>query len=375
MKILHYINNLGSGGAEKLLTDILPLMVERGHVVHLAYSNNKANVKKFDEEIEKVGIVVFNFNMSFYNPFQVLKLVQLLKKGKYDIVHAHLFPTQYWLAFASRIISSGTKLIKTEHSIHNRRMEFKIINPLEKWIYDRFDGLIAITHKVKENLSNWLKEENKIVVINNGVNISKMELLKNDHRKDDLQLFSPNYYNILMVGRFNYPKDQISLIKAISYLPDRYRLFFAGYGDHLDKAKQLVLDLNLKTRVQFLGIRTDVYILMSLADLNVLSTNHEGLSGVALESMASGRPFIGTNVAGVNDVVPDDKFLFPKSNPEKLAEKIDEISKNKVLERHLINKGLEHAKKFDINKMVDNYLNVYQLCLDGNVLLIRYLTL
>ena len=368
MKILHYINNLGSGGAEKLLTDILPLMDERGHIVHLAYSNNKLNVKKFDEEIEMGGIKVFNFNMSYYNPFQLLKLIRLLKNEKYDIVHAHLFPTQYWLALASLFKPGKTKLIKTEHIVHNRRQKIKILKPLETWIYNRYAKIIAITDSVRENLEKWLINVGNIVVINNGINLRQMEFMKQNTYEIASELFITEYYNILMVGRFDFSgqKDQLTLVKSLTFLSDKYRLFFAGGGDYIEDVKQKVNELNLTNRVSFLGIRIDVYSLMSLADLNVLSTNHEGLSGVALESMASGRPFIGTDVVGVNDVVPDDKFLFPKSNPEKLAAKIDEVSKNKILERHLIENGLEHVKKFDIIKMVDNYLKVYQLCLDEN---------
>jgi glycosyltransferase involved in cell wall biosynthesis len=99
---------------------------------------------------------------------------------------------------------------------------------------------------------------------------------------------------------------------------------------------------------------------MSLADLNVLSTNYEGISGVALESMASGRPFIGTDVEGVNDVVPDNQFLFPRQDHKALAMKIVAVANNKLLERYLIDNGLEHIKGYDIDIMVDKILFAYK---------------
>ena len=56
MKILHYINGLGPGGAEKLLTDILPLMKQQGQEVHLLISNKKNRVQKYQNLLLEKGI-------------------------------------------------------------------------------------------------------------------------------------------------------------------------------------------------------------------------------------------------------------------------------------------------------------------------------
>ena len=98
---------------------------------------------------------------------------------------------------------------------------------------------------------------------------------------------------------------------------------------------------------------------MRKVDLNVLSTNYEGLPGAALEALASGKPFIGSDVAGVNNIVPDNRFLFPAKNPEKLAQKIKEITENKKLASEMVTTAIEHVKKFDIRLMVENYLKSY----------------
>ena len=87
---------------------------------------------------EEVGIQVIDFKLSIYNPLQILRLVSLLKKEKYDIAHAHLFPTQYWLAISSLWKPKSTRLIKTEHSVYNERKEYRILNPIERWIYRKY---------------------------------------------------------------------------------------------------------------------------------------------------------------------------------------------------------------------------------------------
>lgn len=356
MKILHYINNLGSGGAEKILTDILPIMKSEGHDVTVLISNNRLNVQIFQNTLLENQILLRSFETSFYNPWQIVRIIKLVNKEKYDIVHSHLFPSQYWLAFASLFFNKRTRLIKTEHSVHNERKNYKFLRPIEQFVYGRFKIIIAISDQVENNLRNWLRKAYEIEVVYNGVNLDQINKLKNEPL--DFQLSEK--INLLMVGRFdNAAKDQITLINALKLLPENFVLYFAGEGPYLEKVKSFAKDSHIDQRIVFLGMRQDIYSIMSKVDINVLSTNYEGISGVALESLASGKPFIGSDVVGVNNVVPDSSFLFPKKNPEALAEKIIEITKDKSLQIEMVSRSLEFIKRFDTKFMAKQYLDIY----------------
>ncbi len=359
MKILHYINNLGSGGAEKLLTDILPIMKDKGHEVGIILINGDKNVPKYDEIMREYEIPVFNLDTLYYNPLQIFKLISIIKKEKPDIVHAHLFPSQYWLSIASIFIDKKIDLIKTEHNVHNRRMDYKFLNPIEKFIYEKYSKIIGITTQVTTSLSKWIGNEHKIVTIENGVNLGQVRKGKN--LPLHLNLKNENF-NILMVGRFDgSQKDQKSLIESLKYLPSHVHLYFAGEGESLHNMQNFAASNNLTDRVHFLGLRQDVYTLMSHVDLNVLSTNHEGLSGVALESMASGKPFIGSNVKGVNNIVPNSDFLFPAKNSRQLADKILKVIEDKQFRDKLVQEAENHISNFDITHMTNRYLNLYEM--------------
>lgn len=362
MKIVHYINNLGSGGAEKLLTDILPIMYEKGHEIDLIITNDYKNIDRFQNTITSSNVNIYNLNYSFYNPLQVLKLIRILKKNKYDIAHAHLFPSQYWLAIASFFISKKTKLIKTEHSVYNERKSIKILKYLEVFIYSRYTKIIAITDLVKQNLDSWINQNAKTIVINNGVNLTQISNQQKSIPDSNYNFINTKCFNILMVGRFDNfnQKDQTTLINALKLLPNDCMLYFAGEGSNLENVRKTVNDLQLDNQVFFLGVRNDIYKLMSVVNINVLSTNHEGLSGVALEGLASGKPFIGTDVVGVNDVVPNNDFLFPKKNPQELANKIIIIKNSLLIQEKLIVQAINHVKNYDIEIMVDKYLNLYK---------------
>lgn len=363
MKILHVINDLNSGGAEKLLSEILPLMKIEGHDITIVLMNGKKNAPKFHSVITTFGINIIDFKTSFYNAFIVNKLAKLMIKSRFDIVHAHLFPSQYWLAIASFFAPKKTIFIKTEHSVFNERKKYRILRPIERFIYSRFDKVIAITEKVKENLAQWLGDDRNIVIINNGVNIFAIRKSFSEPRPDFLKT---SKFNILMVARFDFfQKDQLTLIKAFSLLEDdnEYHLYFAGDGPNKKNMVQLVNHYNLNKKITFLGVREDIYNLMNKVDLNILSTKHEGLSGVTLEALASGKPFLGSDVVGVNDVVPDHRFLFPEQNPKALAEKILEIKSNKKLTADMVKTAQHHIQKFDISEMSNNYLELYKLTL------------
>jgi len=360
MKILHYINNLASGGAEKLLSSILPIMQKKGHIVHLVISNNYKNIKEYEQAISNSGIKIVNFDKSFYNPLQVIQLILLIRKEKFDIIHAHLFPSQYWLAFASLFIPSKTKLIKTEHSVFNERKNYRLLRPLEKIIYKRYSKIICITEQVKINLANWLKTESNLLVIHNGIDLKQFKAdAKNG--KNSTNLFDKNNINILMTARFDsISKDHKTIINALQLLPANYRLFFAGEGPNTNVIKEYAKLQNLDSRVYFLGYRTDIAFLMSSTDINVLSTHFEGLSGVTLESLASGKPFLGSNVTGVNSIVPNTNFLFENGNHNELAKKIIAINTNHTLYQQMIIDAKLLIKQFDIHKMTNQYINLYQ---------------
>ncbi|SKB96032.1 Glycosyltransferase involved in cell wall bisynthesis [Soonwooa buanensis] len=360
MKVLHYINNLGSGGAEKLLSDILPIMKAKGHDVSLLLARSEHNVEKFENEIKKHHINIINLNKGNFNITQILSIIRLLRKENYDIVHAHLFPTQYWLALASFFVPKNTILIKTEHSVYNSRNRKAYLKRLERFIYNRYKAIIAITDIVNVVFTNWLKHA-KIVTINNGVNLSEIHAQQANLRNQDYNFINTTKFNILMVGRFDFiAKDQLTLLKGISLLDTDVCLYFAGEGPNLDNVKNEAKALKIDDRCFFLGLRPDVYKLMSLVDLNVLSTRKEGLSGVALESLASGKPFLGSDVEGVNDIVPNSNFLFEAGNEVALAKLISEVKTNSCFRTDLVNQGVAHAKKFDIEIMVDKYLDLYQ---------------
>ena len=133
---------------------------------------------------------------------------------------------------------------------------------------------------------------------------------------------------ICMAARFSPPKDQLTLIRSMSQLDEKYKLLLLGDGD-TSKEIKLVNQLKLNHRVYFLGYRLDADKIMKAYDIAVLSTYFEGFGLVAVENMAMGIPTICSDVDGLYNLVDGECLLFEKGNSTDLATKIKELAEDK----------------------------------------------
>lgn len=294
MRILHVITSLRTGGAEKLMVDLLPRLKEMGNEVDLCVFDGVRT--SFYDEIEKRGIKVIALGHDAYSPRYVLMLAKLMRR--YDVVHSHNTSCQYYVAIAG--LFSRCKIFTTEHNTTNRRRSSRW-RMLDRWMYGRYDKIVCITELTMGNLLVHVGAEyaGRCVVIYNGIDLGKFRKEKKAMPK------SSDKKKILMVSAFREQKDQKTLIRAMELLPDNYMLFLAGGGEEslLDACRILSGFLGVEERVKFLGVRTDVLSLLHEADVVVLSSHYEGLSLSSLEGMASGKPFVASDVPGLRDIV------------------------------------------------------------------------
>jgi len=355
MKILHLINSLNTGGAEKLLLESLPIYNKNNQVDLLLLDGTEHPFLIKLKDLNCCNIYHFR-KKSIYSFSHIFKIISFFKK--YDVIHAHLFPSLYWLALAKKISFSNTKIIYTEHSTNNRRRNNIYFKILDKIIYNSYSKIITIAEKVDTNIKNHLNfKSNKFQLINNGVDTSIYRKALPYKKKI---FFYENDIIIIQVSSFRKQKNQATLIRALKRLPTNYKLLLVGEGPLLDKNKQLVTSLNLEKRVKFLGIRMDVPRLLKTADIVILSSHHEGLSLSSIEAMASERPFIASDVPGLKEIVNNAGILFPKYDETILAKHVIELSTNKKYYNLIVEKCLKRAAQYDINKMVEQYLNLYK---------------
>lgn len=354
MKILQVITSLSTGGAEKLISEISPMLRDKGHKVDvLAFDGADTAFKK--ALIDK-GIKVYSFGKgcNVYNPLFIFRLAKMMKN--YDIVHTHNTAPQLFAAVGSVLCS--VVLCTTEHTTSNRRRDWKWYAPIDKWMYSRYSKVICISESTEHNLRDFINDcSDKICTILNGINVAHYS----QAIPVDKSTISnhPEHKVVAMVAGFRYQKDQETLIRAFKNLPEDYELWLIGDGERRAIIEQCIKDNHLEERVVLLGIRSDIPSILKSVDVVVQSSHWEGFGLAAVEGMAAGKPVIASDVDGLAQVVEGAGLLFTLGDDKQLADIIKQLIEDQTYYQQIASKCIERAQMFDIQKMVDAYNEVY----------------
>jgi glycosyltransferase involved in cell wall biosynthesis len=344
VKVLHVINSLAGGGAEKLLTDLLPRLRDRGVEVELLLLSGARNEQT--GRLDDAGIPVhFSNAKRLYSPLQVLAILEAMRT--FDIVHAHLFPAFLWVAVAA-IFLPRTSAIYTEHSTTNRRRKNGPLKLLDSLAYGRYARIVCISQGVKETLAGHLRRiEAKAAVIHNGIDLARFTAGTAQGKL------------VVCVANLLPGKGQEVLIKAIPLLPNDAQVAFAGQGPLERRLRDLARDLGVSGRVRFLGFVDEVSSVYRAARVCVIPSSWEGFGMAAVEAMASGVPVVASRIPGLAEVVGEAGLLFEAGNSVDLAEKISMLLKSAEHWSRQRRKGIERAKEFSIDRMAEEHSRLY----------------
>lgn len=359
MKVLRVINSLGIGGAERSIVNNVPIHNKRGIETDVLLLNGKKSffIDSLKEQSVKVMYLEKKENIkSIYNPLLLFRLIKYFKN--YDIVHAHLFPSIYWVSLAKLFSKSKVKLVLTEHSTENRRRNSnKLIKLIERKIYANYDAIITITPEAKKNLEKHLGSEKNIHMIYNGVDLKSFENVKSNYKFPNKNILNPFY--LVQVASFREQKDQKTLIRALKHLPENIIAVFVGDGKTRKDCMDLASELSLNNRVIFLGLQNNIPEIMHAADIVIMSSIYEGFGRSAVEGMAAKKPVVASDVDGLAKVVNDKRLLFKVGDDLELAKIVLKLYQNEELYSEFSEICYLNAQRFSLENMIEEYEKVY----------------
>lgn len=138
-------------------------------------------------------------------------------------------------------------------------------------------------------------------------------------------------------------------------------LVICGDGEERDFLLNLARELGVGSQIHFLGNRSDMKELYTMADVFVMASYREGLSRSLMEAMASGLPCIASDIRGNRDLIEDGKggFLRHSTDVDGFAEAIRSIAVDDELRKQMKRYNLERIKNFDISVVEKEIRDIY----------------
>ena len=360
MRVLHVIDSLVLGGAEVLVKGLAPRMRARGidfEVLILRRTNSPVEVA-----VREAGVPVHDTELKhLYSPVQIARLAGVV--DGYDVVHVQLFPAQLWAAAAFAWRRRQPRLITTEQNTWNYRRNHWWLRPLDVWMYRQYEVIACNSVATAEELKRWCPATaSKLRIVDNGISLEGFETATPADLEGQVV---PGLTRLAFVARMHPQKDHATLLRAAAQLPSA-QLVLVGEGSLRPQLEQMARDLHINERVAFLGHRTDVAQVLKACDIYVHSTNSDGFGIAAGEAMAAGLPVVVSDVPGLAEVVEGAGIVFPKGDDEALARELRMLIASPDRRRQMSRASSERARHFSIDRIVDEYIDLYQSVLQGS---------
>jgi len=271
-------------------------------------------------------------------PPNLNEIREVLRKGGFDIVHAHHAFTPTSLLSIAAAKKLGIPAILTNHTIflisdagYLWVPTSYILFPFRRYI-SKADRVIAVSKTAAEFIGHFTTQE-RIIVIPNGVDIDRFRPIDSDAANSSAFFVTEKDPTILYVGRLVHRKGVHILLRAMPYVLEafpRAQLLIAGNGYMYGFIKLLIKRLNIEDNVKLLGFVPDKELpeLYNLSDVFVLPSLYSESFGITLlEAMASGKPIVASKVGGIPEVVENGwtGILVRRGNEKDLADAIIKI--------------------------------------------------
>ena len=337
LKVLHLIEDLGLGGAERLLTTLLPRLRDRGIAPEVASLGPREDLVPV---LRQAGVPVHV--AGFSRPRQLMAaprwIHDLLKRGRYDALHTHLAR-----ANLSGRVAASLAGVPVTSTYHDTDYEPEVLgdNPgHRRWkqkAYQLADGLsiracprvVAVSHYVARSIARRLHiPPDRVQVVYNGVPGDLVqEVPEATHLERRRELGLPATARVvLQVGRLCHQKGQKDTLIAAKHLREERDVLWVlvGEGPLWEDLERVRASEGLQERVRLAGGQREVVPFLQAADVFVFPSVHEGLGIAALEAMAVGLPVVAYGIGPLREFIQEGRtgLLLPPGDCIGLAEAV-----------------------------------------------------
>ena len=367
IKILFHIDSLFSGGAEKVMCDLVNNLNPNIFDITVQTLFPEKSDQFLSPHIRYRYIYPKNerFYYGLYRLEAALGLVYPLHmKDDYDIEVAYLEcgPTKVIAASTNR----KAKKIAWVHCDFAVAFGLDFVKKTRRY-YQKFDRVVCVSEQCKKSFDHLFGEGFKTIVVHNvidseAIKARSIEALPCAAKK--------RKFTLCACGRFSPPKNYKRLLETVKQLRNNgfdFDLWILGDGEQRVMVEQIVANDQLEECVTLFGFQSNPYPFMREADLLVCSSNYEGFSTFITEGLILGKPIVTTECSGMRELLGDSDFGIVTKNDDRdfcLQLKKLLLANNQIL-LQLGEKSSERGKDFSMSKLVsENELFLKTVILD-----------
>ena len=296
MKIL-VLANIGMG-LYKFRKELLERLISEEHDVYISLPNDE-----YVPKLEALGckFVNTNLNRRGTNPLADLKLlldyVKLIKHIKPDIVLTYTIKPNVYGGIACRITNTKyiTNITGLGTAVENQGLIQKITLNLYKLGLKKASCVFFQNEKNQKFFRDRKISKNHTYLLpGSGVNLEEYKFTEYPKENESL--------TFLFIGRMMKAKGIEELLEAAKIVTSSYpTVQFDLIGPCEEDYSEKIDKLSNEDIVRYHGQQDNVKTYINRSNATILPSYHEGLANVLLESAASGRPVLASNVPGCRE--------------------------------------------------------------------------
>ena len=359
LKILFLIHDLGQGGAEKVLVNLVNNMDRSKFDISVTVLFGGGVNEQFlapDIHFHAVFPKEVPGNSKLMKLLTPKQLHRLCVKEHFDI------EVSYLEGPSARVISGcqdkDTKLVSwihvEQHTIDKLAGSFRSEQEARA-CYNRFDQTICVSKYVHDDFCQLLDFQKPCRVLYNTVESDKILAGASEAAPE---LVDDGKIRIIAVGTLKQSKGYMRLLNIIKRLRDEQypmHLYILGIGPLQAEMEEYIRRNELQDTVTLLGYQTNPYKYVSKCDLFVCASYAEGFSTAATEALIVGTPVCTVEVSGMKEMLGENNEwgLVTENSEEGLYQGIKKLLDDPALLAHYKEKSAERGKSFSTTSTVE----------------------
>lgn len=363
-KVVHIIDTLRPGGAERVLVELVNGLSRKNFDAEICITRNGTELLSMLRS--DIHTIVLN-RLRTWDTKAIRQFADYCRQQEIKILHAHGRSSTLFAALIKGLLGNKLRLIFHDH--YGAIQVNTYVPPLLKLVTKLWvDYYIGVDPFLQSWAINYLGlPPHRTSVLENAIDLKTYLLTQNSPRISFEHIKQP--FVAVMVANIHRIKNHPLLIKALAKTQwariNLHVLLVGAYknDDYFNDCQALIAQHELTSNFTFLGSRLDIPAILHSVDFGVLSSISESGPVVLLEYMASGLPFVVTETGQISSQVAQTclDFFTPPGDVDAFANALDKmVCSSKTHLEILSQKGRELVSEmYSIDRQVDRLLEIY----------------